>query len=443
MRFPMRGIALLAGLTMLTYSCSSDDHSTSIVEVPMVPIEPSEPAPILLVKDNYETQRSSIIQIEPDLSKFTSPKVVWRLIEGDNKGEEIAKYSVSSQVAPGVGTLLSEETVLDFIVLNTGEYRIHVEVKDAKLVAEQVFTIDVVKEKQTYKTHIAKVFDFMPSYGQFTNKLPVTNVGDTKETIIAKVEKELAKPKAGMISLGGFGGYVVFGFDHTIVNVEGERDFKVLGNAFYAAANPNPDAPKGGSVEPGVIMVAYDKNKNGMPDEDEWYEIEGSAHNHKETIKNYEITYFKPSPELDEQKGNIDEYIRWEDNQGNKGWKPKNQFHAQSYYPLLANGDKVTFKGTRLPNNAVDESGTGTYWVLYAFEYGYADNAPNDSDDSSIDISWAIDKDGNKVHLPGIDFVKVYNGINQEAGWLGETSTEITGAVDLHLERIYKEENNK
>ena len=28
----------------------------------------------------------------------------------------------------------------------------------------------------------------------------------------------------------------------------------------------------------GVIMVAYDKNQNGMPDEDEWYEIAGSAH---------------------------------------------------------------------------------------------------------------------------------------------------------------------
>lgn len=35
-----------------------------------------------------------------------------------------------------------------------------------------------------------------------------------------------------MISLGGFGGYVVVGFDHTITNVTGKRDFRVLGNAF-------------------------------------------------------------------------------------------------------------------------------------------------------------------------------------------------------------------
>ena len=81
-----------------------------------------------------------------------------------------------------------------------------------------------------------------------------------------------------MISLGGFGGYVVVGFDHTIANREGSRDFRVLGNAFYAIANPDPNAPEGGSCEPGGIMVAYDVNKNGKPDEDEWYEIAGSAH---------------------------------------------------------------------------------------------------------------------------------------------------------------------
>lgn len=113
-----------------------------------------------------------------------------------------------------------------------------------------------------------------------------------------------------MISLGGFGGYVVVGFDHTITNVTGKRDFRVLGNAFYSAANPDSDAPEGGSCEPGVIMVAYDKNQNGMPDEDEWYEIAGSAHedaalelwydkavaagNDVETYRNYEITYYRP-----------------------------------------------------------------------------------------------------------------------------------------------------
>ncbi len=41
-------------------------------------------------------------------------------------------------------------------------------------------------------------------------------------------------------------------------------------------------------------MVAYDKNKNGKPDDDEWYEIAGSEYFKNETLKNYNITYFKP-----------------------------------------------------------------------------------------------------------------------------------------------------
>ena len=67
------------------------------------------------------------------------------------------------------------------------------------------------------------------------------------------------------------------------------------------------------------------------------------------------------------------------------------------------------------------------------FRYGYADNELNNKDDSAVDIDWAVDKNGNKVHLPGVDFIKVYTGVDQENGWLGECSTEITRIEDLHL----------
>ena len=57
----------------------------------------------------------------------------------------------------------------------------------------------------------------------------------------------------------------------------------------------------------------------------------------------------------------------------------------------------------------------------------------NASDDSAIDIDWAVDANGNKVHLPGVDFIKIYTGVNQENGWLGECSTEVKGVEDLHI----------
>jgi len=301
---------------------------------------------------------------------------------------------------------------------------------------------DTVPEPPENKSpYITKVYDFMPAVGQFTNKLPVYESGDTRESMIGKAEDMIKgeKPK-GMISLGGFGGYVVFGFDHTIENVTGYRDFRISGNAFWSDTNPNPGASeRGGSCEPGIIMVAYDANKNGLPD-DEWYEIAGSEYNR--SVKGYEITYYKPDPNktpvLNEEEfyaADV-EYIYWEDNQGASGYKVKNKYHAQNYYPEWADTDKITFKGTLLPDNAVEESGKDQYWVLYSFDYGYADNVPDDDDESAIDIDWAIDKNGKKAHLPGVDFIKVYSGSNRECGWIGETSTEVSGACDLHLLNI-------
>ena len=47
-------------------------------------------------------------------------------------------------------------------------------------------------------------------------------------------------------------------------------------------------------------------------------------------------------------------------------------------------------------------------------------------------IDWAVDELGRHVNLTHIDFIKVYNAINQYCGWIGETSTEVAGAVDFH-----------
>ncbi|MBP5476665.1 MAG: hypothetical protein J6Y00_03150 [Paludibacteraceae bacterium] len=296
-----------------------------------------------------------------------------------------------------------------------------------------VCMVTALQAQESVNPYISRVFEYRPAPGQFINTLPASEAGDTEETMAQKAEECLADDKQVMISLGGYGGYVVFGFDHEVLNVAGEYDMKILGNGFYSATQKE-DEPLGGSSEPGIVMVSRDDNGNGLPD-DEWYELAGSEETNEKTLFNYSITYYRPNDDTPAET-----YIRWEDSEGVTGYIPKNSFHKQAYYPEWIAEDEMTFTGTRLRDNGIDLSGKGTNYVLYCFDWGYADNHPNEVKDhperhvSEFDLSWAVDKNRQPVHLEGIHFVKVYNAMNQVCGWLGETSTEVMGAYDLHPE---------
>jgi hypothetical protein len=340
-------------------------------------------------------------------------------------------------------SVISSQKELEFIALNPGQYSITLQATNSEQKKSTLnFTVTVKQEEKNYSPYITSIPEYKPAPGQFVNELPKYEEGDTQRAINQKVLEAIGYNTRGMITLGGYGGYVICGFDHTIVNVPGQYDLKILGNAFHANANPNPEAPEeGGSCEPGIVMVAYDRNKNGIADTDEWYELAGSEYTKETTLKNYQITYYRPdeyhepveAPE-DEQSWNTDaEYIAWQDNRSMQGFMPKNIYHRQDYYPKWLEENELSFKGILLPNNAKDESGEGKYWVLYAYPWGYADNGLNVDETSNFNIEWAVDAEGNPVHLPGIDFVKIYTGVNQYCGWLGETSTEVMGINDLHL----------
>ena len=295
-----------------------------------------------------------------------------------------------------------------------------------------LLAINIVKAQSPY---INKVYDYRPAPGQFVNKYPEYESGDTQEDMNRKVEESIKGEKKILISLGGYGGYVIFGFDHPVINVLNSYDFKIWGNAIISTS-PN-SMQDGGSCEPGIVMVSYDSNGNGLPD-DEWYELAGSEYSKSETIKNYHITYLKPdenkipAPDPDYSYLTDTSYIKWTSNQGDDGYIPRNTTHAQPYYPQWIDDENLSFEGTKLANNYVDVGGTGSNYVLYAYPWGYADNYPNTDERSNFNIEWAVDSDGNSVHLPAIHFVKVYTGVNQYCGPLGETSTEIMGAEDLH-----------
>ena len=333
------------------------------------------------------------------------------------------------------GVKVSADRNYIFIAQDEGVYNLTFDIIDADTPYHFEFTINVLHEEVEYSPYISRVYEYCPAPGQFVNEMPRYEDGDTYADILRKAEESISGTNDIMITLGGYGGYVTFGFDHTVMNVAGESDFRIWGNAFYELTNPDA---RGGSAEPGIVMVSYDANCNGVPDDD-WYELAGSEYYKPETLHNYRITYRRPIPghiPEEDETGYLDDitYIPWTDSEGMNGYIAKNIFHSQDYFPKWTDENELTFTGSRLAPNGIDLSGTGRYYVLYAYDYGYVDNHPNDyADLNSFDISMAVDSDGTPVHLPGIDFVRVYTGLNQYCGWLGETSTEIARAQDLHI----------
>jgi hypothetical protein len=254
------------------------------------------------------------------------------------------------------------------------------------------------KDEQTTtgSQFISKVFEYSPAPGQFINE---EGLGDKAGADL------LVGNDKNLVSLGGYGGYIVFGFDHAVTNGEGE-DIAIYGNAVGGVNEWS---------EPGIVMVSQDVNGNGLPD-DTWYELSGSVAG----VKGYKITYYNTSPD-----------VRWKDNQGRTGAVLKNAAHDHPYYPaFVGNQDSITFTGTLLPSTF--ESSGGVF-ANKGFEWGYAD-CYTPTRYNVFDISWAVDDAGNKVSLKSVDFVKVYTGQNDAGNnVMGEVSTEVGGARDLHI----------
>ena len=346
-------------------------------------------------------------------------------------------YQWTMPAVDGTDSVVGTERDFIFCQADTGDYSLRLNIIDKQNPVEQKIRIVVWEEQVAYSRYISTVYEYRPAPGQFVNEMPKYEEGNTAADMAKKAQECISGKNDVMISLGGYGGYVTFGFDHSVVNKHGEYDFKILGNAFYADSNPNPEKGVGGSCEPGIVMVSFDRNQNGIPD-DEWYELAGSAYHHPDTKHHYQITYYRPDSDhvaTPQKKSPIIDttYILWRDNYDNTGYVMKNIYHKQDYFPRWLE-DSISFSGTCLPKNAVDESGKGSYYVLYAFDWGYVDNHPNDSINKiSFDIDWAVDSNGTPVHLPCIDFVRVYTAENQYCGWIGETSTELSRAEDLHI----------
>ncbi len=266
-----------------------------------------------------------------------------------------------------------------------------------------------------------QLFHYLPAPGQFINVGGIGTPG---------AAAAMPQSPDSLVSLGSFGGAVVYGFPKPVANDPDNPygvDFTIFGNSFS------------GSSEPGIVWVMNDENGNGLPD-DTWYEIAGSSHFHPHTIKDYQLTWHREP----------DGSARWRDGAGKEGHLRKNSFYSQPYFPNPSlfpqiSGDSMLVTGTLLPYAAAWKGGQV---VLPALAFGYADNrsvnrqvspdlpdnpyTPNVREGAggdAIDISWAIDSNGNYVDLESIHFVKIVTGVRSSLEPIGEASTEIADIV--------------
>ena len=262
----------------------------------------------------------------------------------------------------------------------------------------------------------------------------------------------------GSTYLSAFGGYMTLYFKDPIKNDPNNP----YGLDFYV--NGNPQFPNVWSFgEPAQIYVAQDKDGDGEPDK--WYALAGSEHYEDTTIWDYEITYTDEGTAASGM-----EKVRWDDNQGNTGYVcglsggchafPSTKMQAlNSRYRTQYQRGVLTVGGILI---GPIKSQNMIYAPITIFGYGdcypasqtvgqgasnpYRDPGLSSIDSSlseedrekamtdlygatshgdGMDISWAVDEDGNPVYLDEVSFVRTMSAINVDSGIFCEKSPEI------------------
>jgi hypothetical protein len=364
------GLFLLSVLiisSVLISACSHDDEVVTPIKVTL-----SGP---------YSVSKCKVLNIAPIVTG-TSSHAAYKWAIGDS--------------------VISTDSVLNFISVKAGNYNVKLKVSEGSRVDSMNVVVNVADA--SYSDRIAKVLDYNPTFGDDVNLY----TADTRSGVISNINSKVSSSVTSIkLDLGFFGGSAIFAFDHTIANVRGEGDFKVIGDG-------------SGTFSVGIIYVAYDKNGNGKPD-DEWYEIKGDLEGTSNIISNYQLTV--SGTRVDDEETLVSTNA-WTDNQGNSGKYSNSVPEIASYdvYPHWINGDYVL---TGKLIKRVDNLGTKVAKYAHSFTtLGY----------QGIDISWAMDSKGNTVNLPGIDFIKIVTAdFTQIDEYNGYASLQVNQIYDLHL----------
>ena len=186
--------------------------------------------------------------------------ILLRAVEIENAFDAVYTWSVDGQEVQR-----GDKAEYAFTASEEGAHTVKLEMQNEYILVSHDFTVNVCpKEGTYYRARTAasnaacnKVYEFLPAPGQFVNE---NYTAVTMAEACAYAENRMAQ--TAYVSLGGFGGCLVVGFDHSIDN-DGDYNIAVTGNPFD------------GSSEPGIVWVMQDENGDGLPN-DTWYELKGS-----------------------------------------------------------------------------------------------------------------------------------------------------------------------
>lgn len=278
---------------------------------------------------------------------------------------------------------------------------------------------DIPGSEYTPHTIAVEVLDYSPMPGQFVNELPEIAQDADAAAVRRAVQQSL--DRGSLICLGGFGGSVTLRLKTPILHSpQAAGDFRVLGNAFYWGTGIY-DGMRVGSAEPGVVCVMEDANGNGNAD-DTWYYLRGARW---EQARMTTVTYTDNSA-----AGDNNAFVLWSADDGTSGALSRNvAYHNHAFFPTWGTKtSSMSVTAMRLPDNYFL---AGETYVGYCYT-GYADSCPNDQSSSALSLANAVDANGNKADISRVDFIKIYTGVLQCNGPLGEVSTEISGIQALH-----------
>lgn len=290
---------------------------------------------------------------------------------------------------------------------------------------QQELVVNVCPPAGTYRRSasgqamVNRIYEYMPAPGHQVNGYSLTG-----EAFPADCTHEQACDtvltffsRRWQVSLGGQGGYLIAGFDHSVPAGGADYDLCIKGNPFSYQS------------EPGIIWVSQDDNGDGLPN-DQWFELAGSEYGSENETLEYAITYYRPEK--------AKSAVGWRDCLNETGYIPYMSYWNPSayYWQPWISGTEHTYFGSRLRSQLIYADG---FSDMPSYDWGYVDNLKELIDGPAgkmgyYKIANARTWDGQPAHLEYIDFVKVQTAQTGATPNLGEISTEVYYISDYHLE---------